>query len=233
MDDSAFLDCLLVQKDPETLWAAATAWLAAHGFDRVIHLAAGAGGRVAARTTLGSEFETHYREQGFQRVDPFLPHCLKAPGPIDTGIAYLGDYAHLSACEAEVIHAAAETGFRAGFSAVVRRERPHWEAWNIGSTLARSEVEAIRREREARLRMGLVALRGRLGPPCDVALSARERACLDLLGHGLRTKAIATELGISVVTVELHLRNARSKLGAATRDQALMLYRAQGGHPVA
>ncbi|NVO27293.1 helix-turn-helix transcriptional regulator [Donghicola sp. C2-DW-16] len=51
--------------------------------------------------------------------------------------------------------------------------------------------------------------------------------CLDLLGCGLRTKAIAQELGISVVTVELHLRNARTKLGAATRDQALMLYRAK------
>lgn len=47
---------------------------------------------------------------------------------------------------------------------------------------------------------------------------------MDFLAEGYRTKSIARELGLAEVTVELHLKNARTKLGALTRDQALMLY---------
>lgn len=227
MDDNAFLHCLTTRSDPEALWSAATAWLSARGFDRVIHLSGCAEGRVSARTTMGQKFEEEYRAREFERIDPFMTHCLTAPTSVATGISYISEYSYLTAPETEVIHTAAEAGFNAGFTAVVRRNPQEWEAWNIGSTLSRREVEAIRGEDEATLRMGLAALRGRLGKQPAVNLSARERMCLDLLGCGLRTKAIAQELGISVVTVELHLRNARTKLGAATRDQALMLYRAK------
>ncbi|WP_333714269.1 response regulator transcription factor [Yoonia sp.] len=70
-----------------------------------------------------------------------------------------------------------------------------------------------------------MTLRGRLGTSTTEVLSKGERQCMDLLGQGLRSKAIAQELGLATVTVELHLRNVRSKLGATTRDQALLRYR--------
>jgi DNA-binding CsgD family transcriptional regulator len=54
-----------------------------------------------------------------------------------------------------------------------------------------------------------------------VRLSSRERECLLWLSKGLRNDRIAERLGISNHTVELHLANARRKLQAATREQAL------------
>jgi len=55
----------------------------------------------------------------------------------------------------------------------------------------------------------------------NAQLSNRERECLVWLCHGLRTQRIANRMGISVSTVEFHLRNARNKLGAATREQTV------------
>lgn len=52
-------------------------------------------------------------------------------------------------------------------------------------------------------------------------LSPRERECLAWLAVGMRHDRIAERLGISRPTVELHLANARRKLNARTREQAL------------
>jgi DNA-binding CsgD family transcriptional regulator len=54
-----------------------------------------------------------------------------------------------------------------------------------------------------------------------VRLSPRERDCLLWLSQGLRNDRIAERTGISDRTVEPHLANARCKLKAATREQAL------------
>lgn len=58
------------------------------------------------------------------------------------------------------------------------------------------------------------------GPLC---LTPREIECLEWLGRGLRVYGIGSKLGIGVPTVATHLSGARRKLGAATREQALVL----------
>ncbi len=58
----------------------------------------------------------------------------------------------------------------------------------------------------------------------DVAaasLSPREIQCLQKLAKGSRNDRIADTLGISPPTVKLHLQNARRKLRATTREQAI------------
>lgn len=57
----------------------------------------------------------------------------------------------------------------------------------------------------------------------DSALTPREREVLRFLASGLRTAQIAHELQLAKVTVELHTRNARRKLGALTREHAVAL----------
>lgn len=52
-------------------------------------------------------------------------------------------------------------------------------------------------------------------PPVTV-LGKREREVLRLLAEGRRSAAIASELGISVGTVEVHRRNIKEKLGLHT-----------------
>lgn len=56
-----------------------------------------------------------------------------------------------------------------------------------------------------------------------LALSAREREVLEWLSRGLQSVAIAERMRIEPVTVAKHLHNARRKLGARTREQALAI----------
>ena len=55
-------------------------------------------------------------------------------------------------------------------------------------------------------------------------LSARERAIVLLMGHGLTNKMIARRLGIAPDTVKAHAKRIFSKLTAQSRAQAV--YRA-------
>lgn len=54
-------------------------------------------------------------------------------------------------------------------------------------------------------------------------LTKRELECLAGLASGMSFAGIATWLKISVPTVALHLSNARRRLGAHTREQAVAI----------
>ena len=67
-------------------------------------------------------------------------------------------------------------------------------------------------------------------------LSEREREVVDLAAAGLRNKEIATELFLSMRTVESHMSKALRKLGAPSRRdlaQALQDAETSGGHSAA
>jgi DNA-binding NarL/FixJ family response regulator len=57
----------------------------------------------------------------------------------------------------------------------------------------------------------------------SLILSERERQIVAMLADGLSGAKIARDLAISPETVRTHIRNAMTKLGAATRSHALML----------
>jgi DNA-binding NarL/FixJ family response regulator len=57
----------------------------------------------------------------------------------------------------------------------------------------------------------------------DKTLSPREREILGLLSQGLSGEEAATQLFLSPETVRTHVRNAMTKLGAATRAHAVAL----------
>lgn len=61
----------------------------------------------------------------------------------------------------------------------------------------------------------------RRNAPEIVVLTARERESLLWLSIGLRVKEIADRMGVREVTVNLHLTNARKRLKAKTREEAL------------
>lgn len=60
-------------------------------------------------------------------------------------------------------------------------------------------------------------------PFSECTLSNREKECLFALCQGMRNEQIADSLKIKPVTVEYHLANARKKLNAKTREQALAI----------
>ena len=59
--------------------------------------------------------------------------------------------------------------------------------------------------------------------PAPRTPSAREREVLALLATGATDPQIAVELGLSPATVQTHVRNAKTKLGARTRAHAVAL----------
>ena len=59
-------------------------------------------------------------------------------------------------------------------------------------------------------------------------LTRREIECLHLLARGQSNAGIGRHLHISLPTVAMHLQNARVKLGAATREQAVAIVVATG-----
>jgi DNA-binding NarL/FixJ family response regulator len=58
-------------------------------------------------------------------------------------------------------------------------------------------------------------------PPADYGLTERERGVLDLMVQGLIKKEIASELDLSVHTVDTHIRNIYEKLHVHTRSGAV------------
>lgn len=60
------------------------------------------------------------------------------------------------------------------------------------------------------------------------ALSPREKDALRGLAEGLDNVRLAERMGVAEVTVRMHLRNARRKMGAGSREQALALALARG-----
>ena len=54
-------------------------------------------------------------------------------------------------------------------------------------------------------------------------LSKRQCQCLAFLALGMSVQGLAHELGISPRTVEKHITSARKKIGAATREQAVVI----------
>lgn len=108
------------------------------------------------------------------------------------------------------------------------RQNPHLGIFGVATDMTRKEFERFFASHGASIHLAALGacsqvrslMRGR--QPCSTPLSGRERECLLWLGRGLRNDQIADRLNVQTVTVEFHLANARRKLNARTREQALV-----------
>lgn len=215
------------------LWSDTADYLESVGITHSVYTFVQPDNPAAARawTSLPDEWRDHYLDQKYQQFDPFYRYCCNSFSPVGTGGDYIDDHDFLSVPERRLILEGSETGFRSGFSSPVRlRGTGAFGGWNFGSGLPRREFETLLQERGTDLRLAgfyihehaeKLARADGARQASAVALSARERECLAWLSRGLRTAAIADRLGIAQVTVELHFKNARRKLHAATREEAL------------
>lgn len=228
LEPDSLLDRLPEAKTVEDVWSACTDFFGAHGLDRLIYIDMPAGG-FAMHTTFPESWLNHYRESGYERIDPFFSYCCTTTTPTATGADYLSDYPYLTAAERRLILEAGEAGMRAGVSCTVRKAGAGGVGgWNLGSSLPRPELEKILAEHGSMLRLAALYGHERLLAHRENAdgrglLSPRESECLQWTARGLRTKEIAARMGLRPVTVELYLKNARRKLNAATREQAVAI----------
>jgi DNA-binding CsgD family transcriptional regulator len=178
-----------------------------------------------------------YLETQAAARDPFFKTC-QSLNARSIGMSFLNENQHmLTTGEARFIHEAADTGLISGLAQPVQTINPmHYGGWNFGSELGRGEFLAEMQSTGARLQMAAFLshsyfqkelasqpIAPQLGEPRQRCLTPREKECLTWLAKGLRAGQIADKLTLAKVTVDLHLASARRKLGAITREQALVL----------
>lgn len=177
-------------------------------------------------STLPEAWLAHYADRGFGRVNTSAAHCKTRLAPLLTGPDFVprrserlmrewADDSRSIGVRSEFVfplrgHPGASFGGLSGLSSLPRRRAERWAA-SIGGVLKLAVYAADLR---------LVRL-AHLSAASAARLSPREREVLLRLAQGLRNDRIAERMGISLPTVELHMRNARRKLSAATREQAL------------
>jgi len=219
------------QKSTEGLWNQALNHLESMGFDRVVFLR-GTVDDMQVSTNFKASWTDHYIEQGYMDKDPFIRYCATNLHHVRTGIDHLEDHHYLTDDESIIIKEASEMGFKSGFSNTIKPfNGRELSAWNIGSSLNRTEVDKILNEQLLSLK--LISCYASIFDEQfssqvtttyqEQILTDKERQCLELNAKGLRNKEIAHHLKRSEATIEFHLRNARKKLNAKTREHAVLI----------
>ncbi|MEU9478118.1 AAA family ATPase [Streptomyces sp. NPDC048191] len=185
-------------------------------------------------------WETAWRRSGPARVHEARGYELLA-----AGAGALGDQANAERWAARAADVAAAVGLREsrghallarGHALQAAEAEPYYQAaWEVlgGDGPARARANALAAGTEGRGRTGESAGPGReaavqepAGLPVRddegaplVSLTTREREVARLAGEGLKTKDIATRLGVSPRTVDAHLARIYSKVGVRTRAE--------------
>lgn len=220
---------LVAERDPDRLWAAFSEKLAELGFDKLNYTVFLPSGSPEAPdlinpslSTMPPEWLTDYAERRLDLIDPLVEYIAgggRDPILFDTSAE--GDIG-------EVARTARRGGMRSGM--LVPIPQGHGSppaAMVIGSSLEAPEAhEQVRVHRALLMAMIRVFHAGVAGQIMlrthgAVALSGRERDCLQAVARGQRISAIAHDLKIAEVTVSLHLKNARRKLGAKSLPEAV------------
>ena len=168
-----------------------------------------------------------YFEHRDYQTDPLFVHARYMPRSFLTGVEFLDDYPFLTTDDVAVIRRASDFGLRSGIAMKILDGRnDQIRSWNLVSDLGKEDLKRV-----YSCQGGLLSLSATLADlvmstrPKDTTpdLSLRETEALCWLASGLRTDRIADRMGLRPVTVDLHIRNARKKLGARTREQALAI----------
>jgi DNA-binding CsgD family transcriptional regulator len=210
-------------------WDEALSCLPSLGLSKVVFLDLSRRSAPIVRSNAGQLWNEKFIASVKGGNDPFAANCLSRIDPVQTGIAHLEPYAYLSDPERDLIaQGSEELGIQTGMSVTIR---PHPTGagigWNLMTGHCVREFAQLRAHYEPDWRAWCQLVFAGLtmqGSDTDApSLTPREQDCLAYIADGKRTVAVAYRLGISETTVEMHLRNARNRLGAKTRDQAVAI----------
>lgn len=169
-----------------------------------------------------------YASEGFAGEDPVLAEAAESTEPFTWG-----ELRARRPGESERMYAAAaDFGWRDGLVVPVRDEASPEAPAGIVS-LAAPDLAGFDATRRARM-VALARLAFRRAQELAAqgseyaALSGRERDVLALVAKGLDDADIGVVLGISRTTAHYHVENAKGRLGAGTRAQAVALAIARG-----
>lgn len=176
-----------------------------------------------------------YLAHGDDRRDPLFSYAAKMPPSFYTGPEFLPDHTYLQPEDKAVIERGAAFGFISGLAFVMPSQDENVVAgWNILTGLKRDDAIVQFSQFGGVLQMATTLAYREMVHREDIQrkqstrLSPRQKECLQWLASGLRNEQIAEKMSIRPVTVDLHLREARTQLGAQTREQALAIAISEG-----
>lgn len=232
--DHRFLDFsqnVLYDADPLSVWKKTTSFMEQFGFigcvygRRFLNQTPSTNDIRFSNTLLGWQ-EAYMAHKDYER-DPLFIYAPDMPPTFFTGAAFLEDYPYLEPEDIAVIERAEKFGITSGIALKMSSgEKGNVRGWNLLSDVDKKKMIELHAN-FGQLLLVVAALadqRITLDENETIGdLSQREEDCLRLLAEGQRTEQIGLRLGIRPVTVEMHMRNARAKLGAQTREQALAI----------
>ncbi len=168
-------------------------------------------------------------EEVYPEHDPTVAHCRNHVTPFFSGAAFLDRHPEFAepykSYLKDIVH---EEAHAAVALPVHNYASGDWGKFSLSTDLSAEAFERLYHERGMTVYMAAVAAFNRIRTlikqerAADIGLTERERECLLWLARGMRNDQIAERMGIRPVTVALHLANSRRKLGARTREQALV-----------
>ncbi len=230
---SGLMDTLVSQTDPVSRWQALTASLANFGLTQINYafLDFESASRMEARgdpamSTMRRDWIEYYTERHYDMRDDAVAHIRQ--GNIHPMLWSLEQVPRLKS--GHMNYEAGDAGLKSGL--LVPLAGPAGSdlpgaAIMLGSGFNEAEfLKLIGSNGMALVGLAHLFHAGAVGELIRrrhnvQPLSSRERDCLQLIARGLRVDAIGDRLAIATVTVELHLRSARRKLGAKTTAEAV------------
>jgi DNA-binding CsgD family transcriptional regulator len=171
-----------------------------------------------------------YLEHDDGENDPLFNDASRLPTRFHTGPEFIHDDMVLDDAQRAVIQRGSDFGLISGMAFVmIQKDQPLIGSWNILTEDREDRATAEFLQHGNLMQLALTVAHGRmmqLAGQCEktsARLTPREAECLLWLTKGYRTAQIAEKMGIRPVTVDLHIRNARGRLGARTRAQALAI----------
>jgi len=170
-----------------------------------------------------------YQDTVYPSHDPKLEHCRKKLSPYFYEKEFWSRDSELPEPRRQLDEELVSVGNRAAVAFPNHTAcRQGWGYFAFTADVGKAEFERLFADRGAEIQLAGIGAFNRVlaleneEEVSRVGLTKRERECLLWLGRGLRYDQIADRLGLSVVTVEFHIANARRKLNARTREQALV-----------
>lgn len=225
----AMADRLNSARDSRDVWMSSLQVLSDLGLSKVVFFDLSKATAPVILSNAGADWTDEYTATVLAGRDPFPLNCLSRVDPVLTGIGHMEGQDYLSDAALEQVAQGSESlNIRTGLSITLCPDQTGAGiGLNLMSNHSVAEFSQLRAEQEAVWRawcqLTYAGLSKQPAPLPVAILSVRESDCLALVADGLRTNEIAYRLGISDGTVEMHTRNARAKLGAKTRDQAVAI----------
>ncbi len=234
----SILDKLTYAETLDDIWKVAVDFFSDQGITHIIYVYCRGYQNTAADTilltTMPDWWSKIYIEKEYANFDPFFTFCCATYDTFKTGVEYYNDYDFMNEKERNLIEEASKTGFISGASFTMRKKGvgADFGGWNLGTSLKRDDFDKLYAEKGEALRIVAMYMHEQLNLKLkkdeeetkkyqQQQLTARQIDCLRLLAQGNRIQQIADILNIKPITVDHHIKLARTNLLATTREQAI------------